>query len=180
MVNRPIRPAIRVAVAVPFVIYLVLLLKLILFKMPPDTILMFLQNWRPEDIGRNVNLVPFVTIRQFVEAYRYGYLNENIILENLLGNMVCLIPWGISLPILFVGRRRWRSFLPATLLFILGIETVQLVTGLGIFDVDDILLNMIGAVAGFAMWRVWDRIQMKIREKNLNCPAVQPSVSRMP
>ncbi len=179
MVNRPIRPAIRVAVAVLFVIYLIFLLKLILFKLPTDMILDLLQNWRPENIGSNVNLVPFVTIRQFVEAYRYGYLNENIIYENLFGNMACLIPWGLSLPVLFSRSRRWRRFLPATLLFILGIETVQLVTGLGIFDVDDIILNMIGAITGFAMWRVWDRIQMKIREKDLNCPSAQPSVSRM-
>ena len=39
--------------------------------------------------------------------------------------------------------------------FVLGIETFQLFSAFGAFDVDDILLNCLGAALGFAGYRLF-------------------------
>ena len=44
--------------------------------------------------------------------------------------------------------------------FVLGIEIFQLVSGFGAFDVDDIILNCLGAVMGYLIYYVYEKIKM--------------------
>ena len=75
----------------------------------------------------------------------------NITIINLLGNVVCFMPFGFLLPM--VSKRSvFKNFLSVTflaMLFSIGIETAQLVTKVGAFDVDDIFLNTIGGLLGY-------------------------------
>jgi len=62
-----------------------------------------------------------------------------------------LVPFGILLPLL---SRRFRKFLwlvGASFLMTLVIETIQLITGYGIFDLDDIFNNVVGAIIGYGI-----------------------------
>lgn len=145
------------ACIVLFSLYVLVLLRVVLLKHPLSMLWPLLAQWRPEDIGRHMNLTPFVTIRQFLDAQRYGYLNDSVVFQNLAGNLLAFLPWGLGLPVLMPRLRRWPHALAVSAAFILGIELTQLVTGFGIFDVDDILLNLAGAAAGFAMWRLAHR-----------------------
>ena len=49
-------------------------------------------------------------------------------------------------------------FLPINLLVIFAVlitvEALQIVTRLGSFDIDDLILNMLGALIGFALWKL--------------------------
>ena len=45
------------------------------------------------------------------------------------------------------------------LLFVLGIEIFQLFSGFGAFDVDDILLNCMGAIWGYLIYFVYEGIK---------------------
>jgi glycopeptide antibiotics resistance protein len=97
---------------------------------------------------QKANTVPFRTIKMYYKGYKHNNANASY---NLLGNLLGFIPLGILLPLALPFFRRWWAFLPAALLVPLGFETLQLITGLGIFDVDDLLLNTAGAVAGYIL-----------------------------
>ena len=44
----------------------------------------------------------------------------------------------------------------------LAVETIQLVTRVGIFDVDDLMLNTLGAALGYLVFAVCNRVRRKI------------------
>ena len=74
----------------------------------------------------------------------------NEALENLLGNPLLFLPFGIFGAIFFNSNK--KMILIAAFFFSLGIETSQLVFSLGEFDVDDIILNVLGACFGILLW----------------------------
>ena len=76
-------------------------------------------------------------------------------LVNLLGNLVMFMPFGLSLPLLWRGWNGRRVLL-ADLAITGAIECWQLLIG-RFFDVDDILLNTLGVLCGFWLWRGRDR-----------------------
>ena len=98
------------------------------------------------DLGAwNYNLFPFRTISSYFKNISdwYAYIN-------ILGNVVCFVPMGFLIPMNF---KKHRNSLKAILIFIIciiGIEIFQFVTLLGFFDVDDILLNMLGCMVGYS------------------------------
>ena len=86
-------------------------------------------------------------------------------LKNLLGNIIPFIPFGFLLPIAYKKFSSAISVFCVGLASILLIELFQFFTKLGSFDVDDIILNMIGIVCGYLMFLVMKRIF--VREKGL-------------
>ena len=82
------------------------------------------------------------------------WLRRNpIYFRNLVGNIIPFIPLGYfpaSLQRRKKGIFRFAASALHALSIVLFIELFQLVTGFGYFDVDDILLNMIGFVIGYA------------------------------
>lgn len=98
------------------------------------------------------NLRPLHTIRLFSRTEYFNLTNWAI---NMIGNIVVFVPFGILLPLLLRGsfRRSASVFLTGIIL----LESLQLVTRRGSFDVDDILLNSIGFTAGFVLYRIFRR-----------------------
>ena len=95
------------------------------------------------------NTVPFRTIN----LYKKGLERNNLTAEyNIWGNLLGFVPLGILLPLAIPFFWRWWIMLPAGALVSLGYETVQLLTGLGVWDVDDLLLNTGGATAGYVLF----------------------------
>lgn len=72
-------------------------------------------------------------------------------LSNLLGNPVLFLPFGIFGSIYFNGKTKTIVFL--AFLLSAGIETSQLLFRLGEFDIDDIILNVLGAWFGVLLWK---------------------------
>lgn len=102
--------------------------------------------------GGAVNLEPFYTISRFWRHFcRTGSLSS---LFNLLGNVVILIPLGVLLPVMFRPMRRMWLFVPLLAVVCAGVEWLQWYTGLGIADVDDSILNFVGAMAGWFATRL--------------------------
>lgn len=99
----------------------------------------------------NINWKPFYTIRNYVNVifhYPDSYYYEHCII-NLVGNVVMFLPAGFLLPHLFKRMRKFWCFLLTTLIGILFIELLQLFALVGSFDVDDILLNLLGTILGY-------------------------------
>ncbi|WP_054940290.1 VanZ family protein [Paenibacillus ihuae] len=75
-------------------------------------------------------------------------------LINLVGNVAVFIPFGVLFPLLL---RKFRSLLILTLWAvpsILLLEIFQMLLRVGSFDVDDLLLNLIGVWVGYLLLRI--------------------------
>lgn len=105
----------------------------------------------------------------FKEIKRYWYNREKIgtlfFIINLVGNVVVFMPFGFLVPVMYREQRKdvvyrghyFRSMLFVLLLgflFSLVIEFVQLVTKVGCFDVDDLLLNTSGVLLGYIIYYI--------------------------
>ena len=111
------------------------------------------------------NLVLFQEIRRFwIYRAAVGYLPAFL---NLAGNVIGFVPFGFILPV--IGRRMKNGFLVTLLGFCLSllVECVQLVCKVGCFDVDDLMLNTLGAALGYVLFAVCDRIRRWIYEKKV-------------
>lgn len=105
------------------------------------------------------NLVLFQEIKRFW-IYR-GQLGILAVAANLAGNILGFVPFGMILPII---NKNARGFFFITFLgftMSLGVEIVQLATKLGCFDVDDLLLNTLGAAMGYGIFAVGHWIYRK-------------------
>lgn len=108
-----------------------------------------------EEMGRtpdsnaeySYNLVLFKEIRRFI-VYR-DILGHPAVLLNLVGNVAAFMPFGFILPMVWNRLNRWYTIVLLGFLFSFCIETAQLITRVGCFDVDDMLLNTVGALIGY-------------------------------
>ena len=108
-------------------------------------------------------MVPFREIKRFW-IYR-EQLGVFAVVTNLLGNVVGFVPFGFMLPLIV---RRARGFFLITLLgfaLSLFVEVVQLITKVGCFDVDDLILNTLGAAVGYILFAVCHLIDDQTRRK---------------
>ena len=99
------------------------------------------------------NIVLFREIWRFWH-YRH-ILGYRAFILNTFGNVFAFVPFGFFLPIVSGKRHSFFRSLIAGVLFSGLIETAQLLTRLGSFDVDDIFLNTIGGVMGYFIFRLF-------------------------
>ena len=92
------------------------------------------------------NLVLFKEIKRFWE-YR-DQVGMFAMFTNLFGNVIIFMPFGFFMPM----ASKYRSLF-STVFYSFGlslcVETFQLVTKVGSFDVDDMFLNTLGGIAGY-------------------------------
>jgi glycopeptide antibiotics resistance protein len=106
---------------------------------------------------RSCNLVLFGEIRRFLK-YRH-ILGTKIVFMNLAGNILVFLPFGFMLPVLCRFFHRLFGVLLAGFCLSFVIETLQLYFYVGSFDVDDLLLNTLGSIIGYACLRIFERIK---------------------
>lgn len=93
------------------------------------------------------NLIPLQEIIRFVK-YR-DYIDFLSVIVNLLGNIVAFMPFGALIRWVINRKVCWYQAMGYTFLFSLCVELLQLVARVGVFDVDDLILNTIGGLMGF-------------------------------
>lgn len=135
-----------------FAIYILVVIKVIIFKYPYEELLKIAASWRRgvifEGLG-TANFKLFKTIKMYIE---YSYKLNSV--ENLAGNVLVFVPLGFLFPFVAKDGERFFVMLLNAFVFVLGIEVFQLFSAFGAFDVDDILLNCIGASLGFGIYRL--------------------------
>ncbi len=100
----------------------------------------------------NTNIIPFKnTIKYIIGS---DHFNLDIIINNTLGNILIFLPLGIFLPLLFKKYSRVSKIIVTSIVISFSIETIQLVLKIGQFDIDDVILNMIGSIFGFWLLRI--------------------------
>lgn len=97
-----------------------------------------------------VRLIPMVSTFNFVK--------ETIVLKtiitNVFGNILMFTPFGF-LGIVFPKLNNFRVLILDFLFAIILVESLQYFTRLGVFDIDDVLLNTVGVAIGFWIYRKW-------------------------
>ena len=101
-----------------------------------------------------VNIIPFK------EIFRYSFGSPKFI-RNVIGNIMLFIPFGF-LSSYLLKNRKFSVVTILTLIASLTIETVQYYIG-RVFDIDDIILNLIGGIVGFLIYIGLDAIRNKVK-----------------
>ena len=104
-------------------------------------------------------MIPFKEIRRFY-IYR-DVVGIRAFLANLFGNVLAFMPYGFFMPILRPKLRRMNRMFLAAFLLSLTIEITQLLTRVGSFDVDDLILNTAGGIAGYLLFYIMNKIRSK-------------------
>ncbi|OGO76767.1 MAG: hypothetical protein A2Y23_05875 [Clostridiales bacterium GWB2_37_7] len=119
-------------------------------------------NYRGQMDSISYNLTPFKTILNYLQnSANVGF---DVWLYNLAGNVAAFIPLGFLLPLAFSGFRTIKTFIVAFIL-ILCAEALQLVSRRGVFDVDDIILNMLGSMIGYSIYKFFSIMFKDRRQK---------------
>ena len=71
---------------------------------------------------------------------------------NVLLNIAMFIPLGVLLPWMSKPFRKWYASFLCALGISLAIEVFQSITGRGLFDVDDLFANTLGALFGYGLF----------------------------
>ena len=108
------------------------------------------------------NLVLFQEIKRFWN-YR-EQLGIFSVMANLAGNILIFIPIGFFLPMASV-RRIFSVIVFESFFISFVIEITQLLTKVGCFDVDDLLLNTLGGVIGFIIFMISNMIRRSYGKK---------------
>ncbi|MFJ7667568.1 VanZ family protein [Lysinibacillus sp. NPDC097195] len=139
-----------------FIAYVCLLLYFVVLKINGFTERIKIIKQSREAGFWNYNIYPMRTITPYLEdiTYTYAYLN-------ILGNIIPFVPLGMFIPIIYKRYSNLKQVLIIFTICIIGIETLQFITMLGFFDVDDILLNMIGCLVGYSFYVAFSKIYVK-------------------
>jgi glycopeptide antibiotics resistance protein len=168
IMKRMLSTIIRISYSILFLVYLYFLARVILFKHYSSHIELasILDNFNIFSLKRQVlysNFIPFKTIIDYV----FYEENQNIAIRNILGNIIIFVPFGFLLPL--IVTRKFKIFSIVTLSFLLSLvlELVQFFSGIGSFDVDDLILNTFGALLGFRILNIFTNFRRGIsRERN--------------
>jgi len=103
------------------------------------------------------NLVPFHTLSIY-----WRNLGSEFWMRNLLGNLALLLPIGLLGPIALPALDRWWRIAILALLVSTAIELTQLLVPDRSADIDDVLVNVAGALLGYALLTVLGRLRPRV------------------
>ena len=123
-------------------------------------LLMFFQIVTYQDvISYGNNFIPFKELTR----YQFG---TKLFFKNIIGNILLLVPYGFFASY-YLRLEKKRSALILVFVVSISIEIVQLVIG-RCFDVDDILLNMVGGMTGYFIYKILDMISNKMSRNTIS------------
>ena len=128
--------------------YSALLVKLLVFKTVSFKIGHLMFNFTGTSTGP-ANFVPLKTIAPYVR----GEKGLVIAAFELGGNIALFVPIGLLVPFVFPNMT-WQRSLTFAVAAPLLVEITQVVFRMGIFDIDDILLNALGVMVGYVAFVV--------------------------
>lgn len=126
-------------IALSFIIYILCLFQVVTFQ---DDV-----TWSSN------NFIPFK------EIFRYN-IGSRLFFKNVIGNMLMFLPYGLFISFYLKNEKPWLTLI-LTFIASFSIELVQLVIG-RVFDIDDIILNLLGGSLGFFIYylmrKVWEKL----------------------
>lgn len=101
----------------------------------------------------SINLIPFKTISDYITNMVMGNLPAYVIANNLVGNILITLPFGVYLALKHLQIKR-KTLFSLSILIPLIIELGQLLLHIVGFstrtiDIDDVILNSLGILLGY-------------------------------
>jgi glycopeptide antibiotics resistance protein len=110
------------------------------------------------EAGKSLNLIPLITLT--LEDLKTSFLN-----------ILLMIPFGFGLP--FIANLRMKRVVIIGVLFSIGIELLQFLTGLmagitfRVADINDVIFNTFGVVVGYVLFTGFMRIYRHISPRHI-------------
>jgi len=147
-----------------FILYLLMLVYVVLLKrgMALRIAAYARERYTWLDRLKNINYVPFSTI----SYYLFEEDNIRTALTQLLGNILAFCPMGFLVPSLIKKKNKLKSTLLTTALIGLIIEATQGIFILGSFDIDDLILYVIGGAIGYLAYIACEALIKFIRSSS--------------
>ncbi|HUS01253.1 MAG TPA: VanZ family protein [Chitinophagaceae bacterium] len=134
-----------------FVLYVVFVLCLTLLPIPITRV--------DNPNAMDINVVPVInTVKQSFDMFlRHNTFKRLHVIENIIGNIVLFAPLGIFLPLLSRKFYSLKRMIVTAFICSLSIELIQLIGrqfgNYRTVDIDDIILNTLGAILGYFIVR---------------------------
>ena len=148
--------------------YLLILIKLIVFKYPWERLVAITKSWEKGVILEGLSTANFIwgkSIRMYIRYFnKFPFWNG---FANLIGNVLVFVPFGFLLPKSYPVCGKWWRVLYCATGLVMCIEFFQLFSAFGAFDVDDIFLNVLGAMIGYPFYVFLQKVKktIKVRKK---------------
>ena len=105
------------------------------------------------------NSYGYLNIVPFKEMLRYSIISKAFI-KNVIGNIILYMPFGLFVTA-YLNERRITPTIILTLITSVSIELVQILIG-RVFDIDDIILNLLGGIFGALIFIWLDKVKEKM------------------
>ena len=113
------------------------------------------------------NVIPFATIIEYIIGVISDDINTSIVIINFATNLLLFAPMGFFIPLLFKNKiTNIKQFIILIIILSLFVEILQFITYRGSTDIDDIILNTIGAIIVYILMKT--KLVKKILEKALD------------
>ena len=104
------------------------------------------------ELGRTITISTFENVSNIKKSFNFTIFET--INTDFLINILMFVPLGFWLP---VGKERfrvfWKTYLVGFLLTV-GIESLQLILSLGLFEVADLFNNTMGTMIGYGLYKI--------------------------
>jgi len=148
----------KVNLIIYFVIYTVTIITLTLYDEIFGRNGLVIADWNRNLLNRYINtsfnIIPFKTINLFIKGYMNGLVTFRDFSINIFGNICVLMPYGILIPLIFKRVDKYYEFLVLMVFFVILIEVFQFITLSGSFDIDDLILNVLGASIIYFVYKI--------------------------
>lgn len=100
------------------------------------------------------NIIPFATIIDYISKLLSNNISTSIVIINFATNLLLFAPMGFFIPILFKNKiKNIKQFGIIIIVITMFVEILQFMTYRGSTDVDDIILNTIGAIIVYMLMK---------------------------
>lgn len=99
------------------------------------------------------NLIPFSTVIHDIKQIAMGNRTAHYI-RNFFGNTMLIFPFGLFLPYLTDKFKSAKRIFLLFVYIIITVELSQLLLRVGSVDTDDLIINVIGGMAGYGIYRL--------------------------
>lgn len=151
------RRIMRVTSVILFVLYLLILADFTLVDETLGRNVFNILSWNETEffdyVNNNTNLIPFETVELFINGYFNNKLTLLDMLGNIFGNLAAFMPFDFFVPLIFKGINRWYKLMSVVLPSVIAVELLQFVFLTGSSDIDDVILNSMGALIMYAVLR---------------------------
>ena len=148
---------VKKCVAILFVIYVIALIY-VLFLDNRQRFGMFLMEITPfskQHFEMFLNLIPFKTEIDYFKQLAEHTVNTRTVVMNIGVNLILFLPMGMALPVLFENKfnKLWEIIVFVAVIVIIC-EAIQFITVRGSADIDDVILNTVGAAVGYGIIKI--------------------------